>query len=83
MLNNKADSDLGKATTNQDWDWKDIKITVWVNAKTDLPIEFYFSRTGEDFETTYRFTDLKWNPEFSDEAFQPTAPGSDYTELVK
>lgn len=49
-----------------EWAWRNLKIEVWVDLKTNLPIEFRCFRRGEDFETTYRFTDLKWNVAFPD-----------------
>lgn len=79
-------SDLGPATPESEegqeagWDWRDVEVEVWVDAKTDLPIEFLCKRTGADFETTYRVSDLQWNVDFGPEAFEPRAPGEGYTE---
>jgi hypothetical protein len=63
-------------------DWRSTKFEVWIDPKTDLPIEFRCARRGDDFETTYRFTNLNWNVDFAADAFDTRAP-SGYTELDK
>ena len=63
------------------WEWQDVDVEVWIDPTTDLPIEFHFIRRGEDFETTYRFSELKWNVELPSNAFDVTRPG-EYTELA-
>ncbi|MFV1968166.1 MAG: hypothetical protein ACC628_22310 [Pirellulaceae bacterium] len=73
-------SDLGPATPESDvgqaagWDWRNVKVEAWVDPKTNLPIEFHCTRRGGDFETNYRFTDLRWNVEFAPDAFDAVAP---------
>jgi len=77
-------SELGVTTSDEEpgRDWRNAKIEVWVDPKTDLPIEFRHVRRGDDFETTYRFTDLQWNRDFAEDAFKVDVP-QDYTKLDK
>lgn len=77
-LDSKAEGPLGQAVT--DMEWKDVDMEVWIDLKTDLPIEFHFTRAGDGWEKTYRFVDLRWNVEFSRGAFTTTVPAG-YTEL--
>ena len=63
-------------------DWRNTKFEVWIDPKTNLPIEFRCARRGVDFETIYRFNNLDWNVEFADDAFD-LVPPLDYTELDK
>lgn len=74
-------SDLGP-TSAEAGDWRNVNVEVWVDPQTDLPIEFRYVRRGNDFETTFRFTDLKWNVEFAVDVFNALAPAG-YTELDK
>ena len=79
-------TDLGPASAADDvgqaagWDWRNVKVTVWVDPTTDLPIEFRCTRRGDDFERTYVVTDLKWNVPFGKDAFDAVAP-SGYKKL--
>jgi len=77
-------SELGPTTTElsdgqADIDWRNMKVEVWIDPKTDLPIAFQCGRRGDDFETNYRFTDLRWNEEFTPDAFDAVIPEG-YTE---
>ena len=63
-------------------DWRNTKFEVWIDPKTNLPIEFRSSRRGVDFETTHHFHNLDWNVEFAEDAFD-LVPPADYTELDK
>jgi hypothetical protein len=56
------------------WDWRNMTFEVWIDPKTDLPIEFRCERRGEDFETTYVFTALNWNVEFGEGEFDLGVP---------
>jgi hypothetical protein len=69
----------GKAGRSEDWIWRQLKFEVWINPTTDLPVEFRCTRRGDDFETTYLFTDLNWNVEFDAAAFDAVAPDG-YTQ---
>ena len=60
-------------------DWRNMKFEVWIDPQTDLPIEFRCARRGDDFETTYFFTDLQWNVDFAADAFDVAIPEG-YTE---
>ncbi|TWT30421.1 hypothetical protein KOR34_49800 [Posidoniimonas corsicana] len=62
------------------WLWQGQTLQVWVDPNTDLPIEIHGVRRGDDFETTYRFTDLEWNVETDPDTFTPAAPVG-YEEL--
>lgn len=65
----------------EEWiDWKNLPVEVWVDAETDLPIEFRAVRRGEDYETIIRVTDLRWNVEFAEDHFRPKPPEG-YTEV--
>ncbi|MCA9266276.1 MAG: hypothetical protein KDA60_20590 [Planctomycetales bacterium] len=77
-------SELGVTSpeSEQTVDWRNAKITVWIDPTTDLPVEFQHTRLGDDFSTTYRFTDLKWNVEFSRNTFQIQEPVG-YEEINK
>lgn len=72
-------SDLGPASIDAG-DWQNATVEVWVDPNTDLPIEFRRNRSGDDFQTTIRFTDLKWNVEFTADVFDTILPEG-YTEL--
>jgi outer membrane lipoprotein-sorting protein len=63
-------------------DWRNMTFEVWVDTTTNLPIEFRTSRRGPDFETTFRFTDLKWNVAFPPDAFQIIIPPG-YQQIEK
>ena len=84
----KRATELGPVTVadNQpqasNWEWRNVEIEAWIDPRTNLPIEFRCVRRGDDSETTYRFTDLKWNIDLSAETFDAVAPHG-YTELVK
>ena len=79
-------TDLGPASPESDegqsagWDWRNVKVETWIDPKTDLPIEIRYTRYGDDYETNYLFTDLRWNVEFAANAFDVSAPEG-YTEL--
>jgi hypothetical protein len=60
-------------------DWRNMKFEVWVDPKTDLPIELRCERHGEDFDTTYVFTALGWNVAFGKGAFELQIPDG-YTQ---
>ena len=60
-------------------DWRNMTFEVWIDPKTDLPIEFRCERRGEDFETTYVFTALNWNVAFGEGEFDLGVPDG-YTE---
>jgi hypothetical protein len=62
-----------------DFDWRNAKFEVWIDPKTNLPIDFRCVRRGDDFETTYEFYNLNWNVDFAEDAFDLTPP-ADYTE---
>jgi len=62
-----------------DFDWRNVTFEVWIDPKTNLPVDFRCVRRGEDFETTYEFYNLNWNVEFVDDAFD-LVPPADYTE---
>lgn len=70
----------GDGDTPKFVDWKGVPIEVWVDAETDLPIEFRTVRRGEDFETLIRVTDLRWNVELAEDRFRPRAPEG-YAEI--
>jgi hypothetical protein len=55
-------------------DWRNMTFEVWIDPQTDLPTEFRGTRRGEDFETTYLFTDLNWNVDFPPGAFEVVVP---------
>ena len=80
-------SELGPVSVNDEpqasnWEWRNVEIEAWIDPKTNLPIEFRCARQGDDFESTYRFTKLKWNVEFATETFDAVAPDG-YKELDK
>ena len=56
------------------WDWRNVTVEAWYDPATDLPIEFSMTRRGDDDETTYRYTDLEWNVDFDETAFQLARP---------
>jgi hypothetical protein len=62
-----------------DSDWRNMRFEVWIDPKTDLPIEFRCERHGEDFDTTYVFTALGWNVVFDEAAFELQIPDG-YTQ---
>ena len=69
-------SELGNLSSQSkpvdQWEWRDAKIEVWIDPKTDLPVEFHCKRGAGDSETSYlHFTDLKWNVEFSGQTTVP------------
>lgn len=80
------ESDLGPAAPESEvgqakgWDWRNVKVEAWIDLTTDLPIMFRCARRGDDFETTYRFTDLRWNVDFDLNAFDAVVPDG-YAEL--
>ncbi|MEO0531060.1 MAG: hypothetical protein AAF266_10885 [Planctomycetota bacterium] len=62
------------------WDGRNVTVEAWYDPETDLPIEFSLTRQGEDFTTSYRYSDLRWNVEFDAEDFAPKTPPG-YTEV--
>ena len=74
-----ANTDDVKDGSADEWIWQNLQFEVWIDPKTDLPVEFRCTRRGDDFETDYRFTDLNWNTEFAADAFDLVAPDG-YTE---
>lgn len=77
-------SELGVTTPDEEptRDWRNANIEVWIDPETDLPIEFRYARRGDDFKTTYRFTNLKWNVDFDAGDFEVAIPPN-YAELDK
>lgn len=63
------------------FDWRNATFEVWIDPKTNLPIDFRCIRRGDDFETTYEFYNLSWNVEFPDDAFD-LVPPADYTKRI-
>jgi len=62
-----------------DSDWRNMTFEVWIDPKTDLPVEIRCERHGEDFDTTYVFTALGWNVAFGEGAFELQIPDG-YTQ---
>jgi hypothetical protein len=82
--NSQPVSELGKTVSEDldgqpDSDWRNMTFEVWIDPKTDLPIEFRCERSGEDFDTTYVFTALGWNVAFGEGAFELQIPDG-YTQ---
>lgn len=79
ILNNSQPiSELGKTISEDDpdntLDWRNNKIEVWIDPKTDLPIEFYSNRTEASVGRSYRFTDLQWNISLPNNTFDLKPP---------
>jgi hypothetical protein len=49
-------------------------LEVWVDPKTDLPVEFGFERKDGGSTSLYRITDCQWEIEIDPKLFDPTAP---------
>lgn len=58
------------------WDFRGVEVELWYDSRTHLPVEFYMTRRGDDFETTSRYTDLEWNLDFEEDAFELSPPAS-------
>ena len=79
--NTRPKSELGPVSFLEDdeWKWKDVEFEVWVNEKTNLPIEFRAVRKTPHAEISYRFHNLIWN---ETQRFELEAPAG-YQELEK
>ena len=84
VLGDRPRSDLGEATLEDGWDWAGATLDVWLDPKTDLPLEFSFVRTADESETRHQFTDIQWDVEFATDRFQVSKPAgyADITEQI-
>jgi hypothetical protein len=50
------------------------EVEVWVDAETDLPLEFSFKQEEKGFVDEFRITDCRWNIELDPQLFVTTPP---------
>jgi outer membrane lipoprotein-sorting protein len=56
-------------------------LEVWIDSKTDLPIEFSFELQKDNLSSSFRLYDCQWNIDFDKQLFEPTPPEG-YTDTT-